>query len=81
MTYRWMEHVGPGEDFNLGYRTPEERGPWVESDQIDALRGDIPKKVISEIDAEVEAEVEAAFEFAENSPFPEPEELYQHVYA
>jgi TPP-dependent pyruvate/acetoin dehydrogenase alpha subunit len=80
MTYRWMEHVGPGEDFNLGYRTPEEREPWVEDDQIAKLRAQITEEIVTGIDAEVETEVEAAFEFAENSPFPEPEELYQHVY-
>ena len=80
MTYRWMEHVGPGEDFNLGYRTPEEREPWVEDDQIPKLRAQIEEEIVTGIDAEVETEVEAAFEFAENSPYPEPEELYQHVY-
>ncbi|NQW15889.1 MAG: thiamine pyrophosphate-dependent dehydrogenase E1 component subunit alpha [Chloroflexi bacterium] len=80
MTYRWMEHVGPGEDFNLGYRTPDERAPWTDSDQIDGLRGQIADDVVTRIDAEVLAEIDAAFEFAENSPFPEPEELYAHVY-
>ena len=33
------------------------------------------------IQAEVDAEVLEAFEFAENSPFPAPEELWTGVYA
>ena len=29
MTYRWKEHVGPGEDWHLGYRERAEAEPWV----------------------------------------------------
>src|SRR5262249_47302774 len=34
MTYRWREHVGPGEDFHLGFRDREEARPWQETDQL-----------------------------------------------
>ena len=34
MTYRWKEHVGPNDDFHLGYRTPEETKPWIDNDQV-----------------------------------------------
>ena len=27
MTYRWKEHVGPNDDYHLGYRAPEEAAP------------------------------------------------------
>ena len=27
MTYRWREHVGPGKDYQLGYRTEDEACP------------------------------------------------------
>ena len=29
MTYRWREHVGPGDDYHLGYRTEDEARPWM----------------------------------------------------
>ena len=27
LTYRWREHVGPGDDYHLGYRTESEAEP------------------------------------------------------
>jgi len=32
--YRWLEHVGVSEDWNLGYRKKEELEPWLEVDVI-----------------------------------------------
>ena len=80
LTYRWSEHVGPGEDFNLGYRTVEERQPWVDSDQLVRISAMLPVETRDTIDTEVDREVEEAFDFAERSPFPEPAELYRHVF-
>jgi TPP-dependent pyruvate/acetoin dehydrogenase alpha subunit len=34
MTYRWREHVGPGFDYQLGFRSEEEWQPWVADDQV-----------------------------------------------
>src|SRR5207253_1363413 len=31
-TYRWKEHVGPSEDYHLGYRTKTEAEPWIATD-------------------------------------------------
>ena len=80
-TYRWMEHVGPGEDFGLGYRTPEERQPWIDNDQLIRAEKEIDADLAVEIRASVEQEIDAAFEFAESSPFPDPSELLTDVYA
>lgn len=80
-TYRWKEHVGPGEDFDLGYRTLEERQPWIDSDQIVRAEKEIGPEAAATIRAAVEKEVSAAFEFAESSPFPDPSELYTDVFA
>ena len=81
MTYRWKEHVGPGDDFHLGYRTPEEMRPWIDDDQLVRAETQLDADVASNIKAEVENEVTTAFEFAEESPFPDTSELYAHVYA
>lgn len=80
MTYRWKEHVGPNEDYHLGYRTPEEAEPWIKSDQVVKLAGLLEAEKRSQIEAEVETEIQAAIQFAEESPFPEAAELFTDVY-
>lgn len=79
--YRMREHVGPNEDFKQGYRHEDESKPWTGNDQVERLGGLIDQNDRQKIDAEIEAEIEAAVEFAENSPPPAPEELYDNVYA
>ncbi|MCC3571012.1 MAG: hypothetical protein JGK30_03610 [Microcoleus sp. PH2017_40_RAT_O_B] len=80
MTYRWKEHVGPNEDFHLGYRTKEEAQPWIENDQVDRLAVLVEPEARQQIETEVEAEIKAAFEFAEASPFPDATELFTDVF-
>lgn len=79
-TYRWREHVGPSEDWHLGYRSKEEGEKWMAQDEMVRIGSMIPVAKRIEIEAECEARVEAAFEFAEASPFPEDEELYLDVF-
>lgn len=79
MTYRWMEHVGPNEDFYAGYRAREEAEPWIKNDQVKIIGDLIDHDVRQRLEANVEAEISQAFEFAERSPFPDDEELYTHV--
>ena len=80
MTYRWKEHVGPNGDYQLGYRTEEEQAPWVRDDPLGRLAALIAPAVRERIEQEAEAEIRAAFAFAEDSPFPEPDELYTDVF-
>ena len=81
MTYRWKQHVGPNDDFDLGYRTAEEAEPWMKGDQLDRIGALLDDDVKDAIEAEVEAQVAGAFRFAEDSPFPDPAELYSDVFA
>lgn len=80
MTYRWKEHVGPGDDFHLGYRTEKERKPWVKNDQVQKLAALLDPKKRKEIETQVEGEIIEAFEFAEKSPFPKDSELFTDVF-
>jgi TPP-dependent pyruvate/acetoin dehydrogenase alpha subunit len=80
MTYRWMEHVGPSQDFHFGYRAVSEAEPWFESDQVKLVGGLITATTRKVIEAEVEAEIQDAFAFAEDSPFPDVRELWTDVY-
>ena len=80
MTYRWTEHVGPGKDFHLGYRTDDEARPWRDHDQVRRLAEMINPVERARIEGEVEAEIADAFVFAEESAFPEAEDLYADVF-
>lgn len=83
MTYRFRGHsMGDPER----YRKVDEVHKWQEEDPIGIYRKQIIDKGIAseeELDAQDEkalAEVQDAVQFAEASPEPGPEELYQHIY-
>jgi TPP-dependent pyruvate/acetoin dehydrogenase alpha subunit len=80
LTYRWKEHVGPSDDFDMGYRTKEEAEPWKKNDQVARMAARINPARRCEIEREVDAEIWEAFEFAEKSPFPDVSELYTDVF-
>jgi len=80
MTYRWREHVGPNEDFSLGYRTREEAESWIQNDQVERIGKMLETEQQTKIKKEVEEEIREAFAFAEESPFPEASELYTDVF-
>ncbi len=82
-TYRYRGHsMGDPER----YRQPEEVARWREDDPIGRLqktlteRGLAQEKEFDQITAQVEAEVAEAVRFAEESPNPPAEALYQNVY-
>jgi len=79
ITYRWKEHVGPGEDFGV-YRPWSEAEPWIEGDQLKLLGNMLDPVERQGIEAEIEAEIHEAIEFAEESPFPDDGELFTDVY-
>jgi pyruvate dehydrogenase E1 component alpha subunit len=83
VTYRFRGHsmADPEE-----YRTKEEVAQWRERDPIPQFGDLLQRKGILDataretIEREASAQVERAVEFAENSPFPTPESLYDDVY-
>lgn len=78
-TYRLKEHVGPNEDFHLGYRTRDEADSWMKDDPLAMLAERLNAERRRKVEADVETEIREAFVFAENSPFPEDAELYTDV--
>lgn len=79
-TYRWREHVGPGQDHHLGYRTQATCDLWEAADPMRRVGEALDSVERRKIEAEVEAEIAEAIEFAETSPFPEAAELLTDVY-
>ena len=81
LTYRWREHVGPNEDYDAGYRSRDELAPWQENDHLERLAGMVDPARRAAIEEDVAAAIAEAVQFAEDSPWPEMEELYDGVYA
>lgn len=85
-TYRWREHCGPNFDNHIGYRTEEEYLSWKEKDPIKSYENKLlNQSVISEaeikkMEASIQREVEQAFDYAEESPFPDPREAFTDSY-
>ncbi len=79
MTYRWKEHVGPNEDYQLGYRPRSEAEPWMKEDEVPKIGAKVEPARRKEIETAVEQEIKEAFAFAEQSPFPDYPELFTDV--
>ena len=79
-TYRWLEHVGPQEDWDFKYRSKDEKKHWEKNDQIKILASLLKASQKNTIENRVKDEVKAAIEFAEKSPFPDQLELHKNVY-
>ena len=83
-TYRYMGHAGGLGAIDEDRR--EERERWMKRDPLLIHRerllagGTITEDRASEIDAEVRAEVDDAVAFARQSPFPDGDELFHHLY-
>jgi len=83
-TYRFMGHSmsDPG-----NYRTRAEIEKYQERDPIKLFSASlleekiVDQKTLDEIDKKVREEVEDSLRFADESPLPDPEELYTDVYA
>lgn len=85
LTYRYLEHVGPYPDVDLGYRDQAEIDAWRGRDPITfaerRLReaGELDAATIEGWRAAQAAEVEAAFERAIAAPTPDPAETLTQV--
>ncbi len=86
-TYRWHGHNEGEEAFAGDYRPQEEQDYWRSREPIalygNALIADgvIDRATWDAIDAEETAAVEASVAFAEQSPFPDPDQALEHVFA
>lgn len=79
-TNRWLEHVGPNEDWHLGYRSEQEKSRWLKEDQVRILGEMLKTSERKDIEKQVKEELKKAILFAEKSPFPGKEDLYENVY-
>jgi len=83
-TYRWRGHYEGDPD---DYKPQKEREEWIKKDPIPRFRkkliemGTLTEQEADKIHQAIEEEIEKAVKFAEESPFPDPEETLEDVYA
>jgi 2-oxoisovalerate dehydrogenase E1 component len=84
-TYRQRAHAEGMRD--AGYRTADEINEWKARDPIKRLaaklleNGDAAQDDLDAMDAEIRATVEEAVAYAEQSPWPDPATVLDHVYS
>ncbi len=78
-TYRTRAHAEGMRD--AGYRSAEEVDAWKARDPLKLLAAQLPAADVAAIEAEVKAQVDAAYDFARNSPYPDPATATTHVFA
>lgn len=85
-TYRWRDHVGPGYDVSVGYRTQAELDAWMACDPVATFAraleagGVLSPAARADIDARLDHDINEAVAFAKGSPYPDASELAEHVY-
>ena len=85
-TYRWRGHHEGDPNQGRRYRTMEEVKAWMEKCPIKRFEERlIEEKIltrpkIKKIWEEVQKEIDDSVEYANQSPFPEPKDLYEDVY-
>lgn len=86
-TYRWRGHFEGDPNLGERYRTREEIDEWMTKCPIKRLKEKIinqevaSKKEIEKLEKDVRERVEEALLYADESPFPDDEELFEDVFA
>ena len=81
-----FRYYGHFEGDNLSYYTDDDRASQEARDPIDKFRkrvldrGLLTEQELAEVDAWAKESLDAAVKFAEESPYPAPEEMYTDVY-
>ncbi|MFM8382625.1 MAG: thiamine pyrophosphate-dependent dehydrogenase E1 component subunit alpha, partial [Actinomycetota bacterium] len=84
-TYRFYNHHGV-QNLGLKYRSDEEVARWKERDPISGLEkrmianGSASQADFDEVWAELRAAIDTAITFAEESPYPTPDQILENVY-
>ena len=80
LTTRWRDHVGPGEDRHIKFRSDKDLDHSIKSDDLNNLEKLLSKKEVEQIQSEVDTKLNEAINYAEESTFPEISEITDEVY-
>ena len=73
-THRHKEHVGPGEDYDAGYRSSESLESWNSKDPLV-----LDRELAERYRPSINAMIDDAVEFAERSPWPSDDQVLTDV--
>lgn len=83
-TYRFVGHVGPGNELDMGYRDQSDLDRWPDPISLETARVassiDDWDTALQSMEDEIAREIDDAFSFAKSSPFPQAEELTADTY-
>jgi TPP-dependent pyruvate/acetoin dehydrogenase alpha subunit len=86
-TYRWRGHHMGDQGDTYGYRTAAEIEEWMKKCPIKRYRNYLIQENLVEegdldqIESEVQQQIDDAVEYAKNAPYPDPSEVFEHVYS
>jgi pyruvate dehydrogenase E1 component alpha subunit len=83
--YRYLDHIGTGEDWHYGYRSEDERETWDKRDSLAMQRGRLLERGLGEADIkamerEIDERIRKSVARAKAAPFAEPERLHHGVF-
>lgn len=84
--YRYLEHVGIGQDFDAGYRSEAEFVEWHRRDPLLVQRKKLLSAGFSEEDVQnaemlLDDQIQQSIQKAKDAPFPDADELYRGVFS
>ncbi|MCX6328963.1 MAG: thiamine pyrophosphate-dependent enzyme, partial [Bacteroidia bacterium] len=85
--YRYLEHVGVGEDFDAGYRSRADYEEWFNRDPVRLQRNTIlnrriaSEQELSKVETGINIQLDDSIRKAKEAPFAETKELYFGVFA
>jgi TPP-dependent pyruvate/acetoin dehydrogenase alpha subunit len=86
-TYRWRGHVGPSWDMDVGVKRSDELQQWLDQDPIPRLgrqlidAGVARDEELATVHSDAAEEVERAVKAAVLAPYPDVDQINQHVFA
>lgn len=83
--YRYLEHVGINEDFNIGYRSKNEYIDWAKRDPIKLQKSKLLAlgygKELEIIELQIDKKIEKSIFLAKKAPFADESELYKDIFS
>ena len=79
-TTRWRDHVGPGEDRHIKFRTDKELDDAIKNDDLKRMEKLLSEEDVKNIKHEVNTKIDDAIKYSERSSFPELSEITEEVY-
>ncbi|MBF0532484.1 MAG: thiamine pyrophosphate-dependent dehydrogenase E1 component subunit alpha [Candidatus Omnitrophica bacterium] len=86
MTYRWLAHVGPDHDLDIGYRLKKDVDHWKSRCPIKHVRdllfrmNELSEDQFVRMQRDIVAKVEKTVAFARTSPYPKETDIYDGLY-